>query len=188
MSAEPRSAWAALWRQLPFFLWLVLVWMLLWGQFTVLSALTGVIVAVFVTLVFRLPPAELSGRINFWYLLVLVVTFLAEVVWGSLVVAWHVLNPKRYPGTAVIRVPLTSDDDLIMTHVGVTASLIPGSLVLETDRDRRVLYLHVLGLREGADVQAQLEKQRQWVLKWERRIIRALGSREQNRAVREETA
>ena len=38
----------AVWRQLPFFVWLIALWMLLWGQFTVLAALTGLIVAVFV--------------------------------------------------------------------------------------------------------------------------------------------
>lgn len=181
MSPETRRSWWALvWRQLPFFVWLVFIWMLLWGQVTVLSFVTGVLVAIFVTRVFRLPPAELSGRINVWYLFVYIVTFATAVVWGSLQVAWQVLNPRRYPGTAIIAVPLTTDDDLIMTHVGVTASLIPGSLVLQTDRDGRVLYLHVIGVRNAADV----EKQREGVLRWERRIIRALGSRAQYAALR----
>ena len=36
---------ALFWRQLPFFLWLVVLWMLLWGQLTVLALVTGVIVA-----------------------------------------------------------------------------------------------------------------------------------------------
>lgn len=175
-----RGFWVTIWRQLPFFAWLVLVWMLLWGQLTVLSVLSGIVVAIVVTRIFRLPPVEMSGRINLWYLLVFIVTFLGNVVLGSLMVAWQVLNPKRYPGTAVVAVPLITDDDLIMTHVGVTASLIPGSLVLETDRDRRILYLHVIGVRNQADVDAQ----REGVLRWERRIIRALGSPEQYRALR----
>lgn len=176
MSPETRRSFlATTWRQLPFFLWLILLWMLLWGQFTVLSAVTGLVVAVFVTRVFALPPVELSGRINVWYLLVFFISFLGAVVWGSLQVAWQVLNPRRYPGTAVVRVPLQTDDDLIMTHVAVTASLIPGSLVLQTDRDNRVVYLHVIGMREPSDVEAF----RQNVLRWERRIVRALGSKEQ---------
>lgn len=175
-----RSFWGAIWRQLPFFLWLILLWMLLWGQFTVLAALTGLIVAIFVTRVFRLPPVELSGRINFWYLLVYGVTFFAAVVRGSLQVAWQVLDPRSYPGAAIMAVPLRTDDDLIMTHVGVTASLIPGSLVVQTDRADRVLYLHVLGVR-NAD---ELEVQRQHVLRWEDRIVRAVGSRAQYAALR----
>lgn len=164
-----------LWRQLPFFVWLIALWMLLWGQFTVLAFVTGVVMAVFVTNVFRLPPVELSGRLNLWWGLVFVVQFLGALVAGSLSVAWQVLDFRRQPGTAVIAVPLRIDDDLIMAHTAVTVSLIPGSLVLEADRDRRVLFLHVIGVRGAGDV----ETQRQSVLRWEARIVRAVGSRAQ---------
>lgn len=175
-----RSALTGIWRQLPFFLWLVALWMLLWGQFTVLAFLTGVVVAVFVTSVFRLPPVELSGRLNPWWLLVFTLQFVGAVVKGSLVVAWQVVRPGRQPGVSVVAVPLVTDDDLIMAHVGVTASLIPGSLVLETDRDRRILYLHVL----GASTDAEVEQQRRMVQRWEARLVRAVGSRAQLDVVR----
>ncbi|MFS0866061.1 Na+/H+ antiporter subunit E [Microbacterium sp. 179-B 1A2 NHS] len=175
-----RSALTGLWRQLPFFVWLIAVWMMLWGQVTLLAFLTGAVVAVFVTLVYRLPPVELSGRLNPWWLLVFVLQFIGALVRGSLIVAWQVIDPRRQPGTAVIAVPLVTDDDLIMAHVGITASLIPGSLVLETDRDRRVIYLHVLGTRSEADV----EHHRQSVQLWEHRLVRAVGSPAQLAAVR----
>ncbi|MFT3797909.1 Na+/H+ antiporter subunit E [Microbacterium sp.] len=173
------SVLASLWRQLPFFIWLVALWMLLWGQFTVLSLVTGVVVAVFVTRVFRLPPVELSGRVDPWWGVVFVAEFLVALVRGSLTVAWQVLTPGQ-PGAAIIGVPLVTDDDLIMTHVAVTASLIPGSLIVDIDRDRRILYLHVIGVRGEADVQ----RQRADVQHWEERIVRAVGSRAQVAAVR----
>lgn len=50
-----RSALQQIWRQLPFFVWLIALWMLLWGQFTVLAFVTGLIAAVAVARVFRLP-------------------------------------------------------------------------------------------------------------------------------------
>ncbi|MFS0734369.1 Na+/H+ antiporter subunit E [Microbacterium sp. 1P10UB] len=164
-----------LWRQLPFLLWLVALWMLLWGQFTIVALVTGLVVAVFVTRVFRLPPVELSGRVNLWYGLVFVLSFLWALVRGSLTVAWQVLNPRSYPGTAIIAVPLQTDDDLIMAHVAVTASLIPGSLIVESDRDRRILYLHVIGVKDREAV----EEQRRSVRRWESRIVLAVGSKAQ---------
>lgn len=179
MSPDARVV-TAVWRQLPFFVWLVALWMLLWGQFTVLSALTGFVVAIFVTRVFRLPPVELSGRVNLWWGAVFFAEFLGALVWGSLTVAWQVLDFRRQPGAAVIAVPLVIDDDLIMTHTAVTSSLIPGSLVLELDRDRRILYLHAIGVRG----QRGLEKQRADVQHWEERIVRAVGSRAQVEHVR----
>ena len=170
-----RSVLQQIWRQLPFFVWLIALWMLLWGQFTVLAFVTGLIAAVAVTRVFRLPPVELSCRVNLWYGVVFVFSFLGAVVRGSLKVAWQVLDLGRQPGTAIIAVPLRIDDDLIMTHTAVTASLIPGSLIVDADRDRRILYLHVIGVRSEDDVEAQRES----VLAWERRIVRAVGSRAQ---------
>jgi multicomponent Na+:H+ antiporter subunit E len=172
------------WRQLPFFLWLIALWMMLWGQFTWTAFLTGVVVALFVTRVFRLPPVELSGRVNLWFGAGFVVEFLAALVWGSLTVAAQVLDFRRQPGTAIIAVPLVTDDDLIMTHTAVTASLIPGSLIVESDRDRRILYLHVIGVRSDADV----VRQRESVQRWERRIVMAVGSRAQVAAVRADAA
>ncbi|KHK96018.1 sodium:proton antiporter [Microbacterium mangrovi] len=167
-----RARASRIWRQLPFFVWLVALWMLLWGQFTVLAFVTGLIVVVLVTTVFRLPPVELSGRINVWWGVVFVLDFLWGLVRGSLTVAWQVLDVRRQPGAAIVAVPLRTDDDLIMTHTAVVASLIPGSLVIEADRARRVLYLHVIGVRSDRDV----EKQRADVLHWEERIVRAVGS------------
>ncbi len=178
---SPKSVVVTVWRQLPFFVWLVALWMLLWGQFTVLAALTGVVVAVFVTRVFRLPAVELSGRVNLWWGLIFVGEFLLALIRGSLTVAFQVLDWRRQPGTAIIAVPLVTDDDLIMTHVAVTASLIPGSLIVDIDRDRRVLYLHVIGVRDLD----QVEEQRRSVQHWEERLVRVVGSRAQLQTVRD---
>lgn len=175
-----RHLWRDVRVQLPFLAWLVVLWMLLWAQFTVLSFLTGLIVAIFVTRVFRLPTVGLSGRVNVWYAVLFVVEFLFAVLAGALSVTVQVFNFRRQPGTAIIAVPLRYADDLVMTHVAVVSSLIPGSLVVEADRDRRIVYLHVIGVRSFNDV----EKQRDVVLHWERRVVRALGDPTQYRALK----
>ena len=177
---SPRRLLAQTWRQLPFFVWLVALWMLLWGQFTVLAFLSGLAAALIVTRVFRLPPVELSGRVNLAWGLVFILEFLAALIRGSLTVAWQVLDWRRQPGAAIIAVRLRIADDLIMTHTAGTASLIPGSLIVDTDRDRRILYLHIIGVRSDSDV----EKQRASVLHWEERIVRAVGSRAQVAEIR----
>ncbi|WP_341936065.1 Na+/H+ antiporter subunit E [Microbacterium sp. LWO14-1.2] len=181
MSKETgRHIWRDIGVQLPFLAWLVVLWMLLWSQFTVLAFLSGLVVAVFVTRVFRLPTVELSGRINLWYGALFVVQFLFAMIRGGLAVTMQVFDFRRQPGAAIIAVPLKYADDLMMTHVSVVSSLIPGSLIVEADRDRQILYLHVIGVRSQDDV----EKQREGVLRWERRIVRALGAPSQYRALK----
>ncbi|WP_309064995.1 Na+/H+ antiporter subunit E [Microbacterium sp.] len=168
--------------QIPFLLWLVVLWMLLWHQFTPLALVSGLVVAVFVTRVFRLPTVELVGRVNVWHAFLFVLQFLGAVVSGAAAVTVQVFDFRRQPGAAIIGVPLRYADDIVMTHVAVTSSLIPGSLVVEADRDRRILYLHVIGVRTKADV----DEFRGKVLRWERRIVRALGTPAQHRALRED--
>ncbi|MFF7290932.1 Na+/H+ antiporter subunit E [Microbacterium sp. NPDC008134] len=175
-----RHFWRDLRVQLPFLAWLIVLWMLLWGQFTLLAFVSGLVVAVFVTRVFRLPTVELSGRVNVFYAALFVVQFLWALLRGAITVAIQVFDFRRQPGTAIIAVPLRYADDLVMTHVAVVSSLVPGSLVVEADRDRRVLYMHVIGVNSMDDV----EKQRRVVLRWEQRVVRALGDPAQYRALK----
>lgn len=182
MAESRHSFWHDLWVQVPFIVWLIALWMLLWGQFTVLAFVSGLLVALIVIRVFRLPTVSLGERLNLWYMLVFIVRFLWAVAMGSIGVTVQVWSLHRQPGAAIIAVPLRYADDLIMTHVAITSSLIPGSLVVEPDRVRGILYLHVIGTNSPDDI----ERMREAVLAWERRIVRAVGSRAQYRALKED--
>src|SRR5690554_2106138 len=161
-------------HQVPMLIWLVVLWMLLWGSFSLLMLLTGIIVALLVTRVFYLPPLALSGRFNPWWALVFAVHFTYDLFRASVEVAWLAVDPRRVPSSSVVAVQLRSRSDLIMTFVSIAISLLPGSLVVEADRLRAVLYVHVLSTENADDV----EKGRAGVLGVERWIVRALGSRE----------
>lgn len=168
-------------QQLPLLLALVLLWMVLWGQFTLLSALTGLIVALAVTRFFYLPPADFSGRINPWYTLVFLMFFFADVAVASFQVAFQALNPRQIPRSSVIGIQLHTRSDLIMTLDAIAMSLVPGSLVVEVDRERSILYLHTFATRTLKDVEAMRRK----VLVVEARIVRAIGSRADLERLRE---
>lgn len=169
----PREVRGRFWQQLPLLIGLVLLWMVLWGQVTVLSLLTGIVVAIIVTRTFYLPPVELSGRINVWYTLVFLGHFFLDVAVASFTVAFQALSPRAIPQSSVIGIQLRTRSDLIMTLDAIAMSLVPGSLVVEADRERSILYLHTFATRTPDDVQAMREK----VLVVEARIVRAIGSK-----------
>jgi len=171
-------------HQIPMLVWLIFLWMLLWGSFSWLTVLTGVIVAVLVTRVFYLPPLALSGRFNPWWALVFVAHFIFDLFRASVEVAWIAIDPRTVPSSSVVAVQLRSRSDLIMTLVSITISLVPGSLVVEADRLRGVLYVHVL----ATDTLDDVEEARAIVLGVERRIVRALGSREDYDLIEREEA
>lgn len=168
-----REVGRSFWQQLPLLLGLVILWMVLWGQFTGLSAVTGIVVAVVVTRFFYLPPAGLSGRINPWHTLVFLIFFFSDVVVASFQVAYFALDPRPIPRSSVIGIQLRTRSDLIMTLDAIAMSLVPGSLVVEVDRERSILYLHTFATRSPKDVEAMRRK----VLLVEARIVKAIGSR-----------
>jgi multicomponent Na+:H+ antiporter subunit E len=76
------------------------------------------------------------------------------------------------PRSAIIRVPLRVCSDLVLTLTGEAVSLVPGSLIVDTDQASTTLYIHVIGVPDRAAV----ERFRRTVYEVEARIIRAIGS------------
>jgi multicomponent Na+:H+ antiporter subunit E len=169
----------SIWRQVPLLLWLVVLWTLLWDQVSVLSVVTGILLALLVTRVFYLPPVELPGRLDPLGLVVFVGRFVFDLVRASFQVAWLAVDPRRVPTSSIVAVQLSTKSDLSLTLTALAVSLVPGSLVVEADRQDDILYLHVL----GTETQADIEKARADVVAVEERIVRAIGSRDDVRRV-----
>lgn len=164
-------AWR-LWQRLPLLVVLVVLWMLLWGEISLLAVTSGIAVAVIVTTVFYLPPVELSGRFNPFRLLLFIVRFAGDVVTGSILVAASAFAPRPIRRNAIIGVKLRTTSDFVMTMTATTVSLVPGTLVIEIDRARAILYLHSVGIADEEGV----ERVRRSALATEARIVRAIGS------------
>jgi multicomponent Na+:H+ antiporter subunit E len=167
-------------QKAPLLVALVLLWMMLWGSTTLLTILTGVVVAVIVTSYLYLPPVALSGRFHLGWAIVLALRFFADLFVASFQVAWFSFRPRGVGRSAVVRVPLHTRSDLVMTATALSISLVPGSVVLEVDRPHAVLYVHSLGV----DTPEGVERARANVYAYERRFLRAMGSRDEWEAVR----
>lgn len=176
----PRQMLWRLWQQVPLLLLLVPLWMVLWGEFSWLSLTSGLVVAFFVSVVFYLPPAELSGRINPFWCLVFLGWFLYEVLVGSAHVAWLAVRPKPLRGNSVVEARLVTRSDIVMTFTSIVITLIPGSVVIQTDQEESLLFLHAIDVATEEDAAALRRK----VGAIERGIVRAIGSRADLAAIR----
>jgi multicomponent Na+:H+ antiporter subunit E len=124
--------------------WLMLVWMLLWGDVSAANIVSGLVVALVITLLLPLPPVPVEGRLHPLSLVRLVCTVAYYLVRSSIDVAWLAIKPGPPPLTAVLRVQLTVKSDLVLALVVTAINLIPGAIVLEIDQTRRMLYIHVI--------------------------------------------
>lgn len=158
-------------RQLPLIAGLALLWVLLWGTWSWANVLAGLAVAAAVTWLLPLPPVLEHARLRPWPVLLFLGFFLRELLVSSAQVAWLAVQPGP-PRAAVIGVRVRTDSDLLLTLVTQVLNLLPGSLVLDLDRDSRSLLVHVLLMPGESDV----ERHRADVLRVEERITRAVGS------------
>ncbi|MGN9776713.1 Na+/H+ antiporter subunit E [Micromonospora sp. H33] len=152
--------------------WLVLVWNLLWGEFSWGNLLGGLLVAAVVLVFFPLPPVTFAGRVRPGPLLVLVLRTAGELVTASFRVAGLALRPGYRPHSAIVAVRLRVPSDLNLALTAEAVSLVPGTLILEVDREAGTLYVHVLDTHGRRELAANRER----VRAVESRIVRAIGS------------
>ncbi|MGO4361819.1 Na+/H+ antiporter subunit E [Terrabacter sp. 2TAF16] len=153
---------------------IALAWVLLWDRLTWGNVVNGVLVGLLVTYAFPLPSIEFQGRLRPHRVLLLIAHFLVDLVGAS----WQVMRlafGRRRLRNAVIEVQLRSRSDFYLTLTAELVALVPGSVVVDARRSTSVLYLHLLDVRGESAIEAQ----RAHVLAIERRVVRALGSREE---------
>lgn len=160
-------------RLVPMQVSLLVLWVLLWGSYGASTFLTGAVVATVVPLIFYLPPIESVSRFHVGWAAWFVMRLFIDITRSSFIVAGQALGIGYSDKSAVIRVPLRSRSDLILTATAEASTLIPGTVVIDVDREARDLYLHVFSVRSLADV----ERARVDALAIEARAIKAIGSR-----------
>ena len=160
--------------QFPLLVALVLLWLVLWGHVDVISVVTGIVFSSVVVRMFYLPAVALSGRFNVGWAFVALARLLGRIVLASFQVAWLAVRPGRPPRNSVIAVPLRTRSDFLLTLTAELNILVPGSVVVETDRVGSVIYLHAL----DADSDEKVERARQHALKMEEELALALGTRD----------
>lgn len=158
-------------RRLPTVAWITLVWLALWGDLSVGNVLGGVLVAAFVLTVVPLPPQEYGHRVSPVAALRYLVVFLRDLTVATAEVARQVFWPVARLRPAVVEVRLASRDPGLLSLVANTITLTPGTMTIEVDPERGVLWVHALHLEDDDAAEKIIEDARGL----ERLGARALG-------------
>jgi len=166
---------AVAWRyDVPLVAGLTVLWALLWGSWTPLTLLCGIVVALLVTQLLPLPPVPLSARFSIPHAAWFLVVWSGLVVLASFRVAWVALRPRGVRRSSITLVQLHTTSEMTFTLATLAISLVPGSYVADVDLRRRRLLLHVLDTERVEQVDAA----RREALGIETLVIRALGSKQ----------
>jgi len=132
--------------------WLILVWVLLWGSFSAANILSGLAIALVITLLLPLPSVPVEGRVHPLALLHLILHVAYSLLVSSVQVAALALR-RAPPLSAVLRAQLAVKSDLVLALAVNILNLTPGTMVLEIDQARRMIYVHVLDVESDQGVQ-----------------------------------
>jgi multicomponent Na+:H+ antiporter subunit E len=124
--------------------WLMLVWILLWGRVSAANIIGGLVIAVLITVLLPMPVVPVEGRVHPPSLIRLVLVVGYQLVLSSVQVAWLAIKPGPPPRSAVLRARVSIKSDLVLALAVNILTVIPGSMVLEIDQERRLLYVHVI--------------------------------------------
>jgi multicomponent Na+:H+ antiporter subunit E len=161
-------------------LWLVGVWLLLWGSISPLTIVSGVLIALGLLRATPQPAVEVGLRFRPLAVLKLLSLVTVDLFSSSLRVAWQVMTP-RLPEPAIYAVPLRVRGGLMITMVAIAVSAVPGSTVVDARPERGLLEIHVFDA-SAPDAEESLRRDVRRLEQW---ITAAFGSRAERQRVRE---
>ena len=135
------------------FTWLVVVWVALWGELSLANVLGGAAVAIIIGLVFPLPPLPATPRFRLWSIVVLAAVFVRDLTVASFQVALLAWRPGPPFKVSVVRTNVATTSEATLTLVAEMTSLVPGTIVLETNSASRTMYLHCLDVSTPEEVE-----------------------------------
>ncbi|HWG28678.1 Na+/H+ antiporter subunit E [Actinospica sp.] len=160
--------------------WLLGVWLLLWGSVSPLAIGSGLLIAVGLLWFTPQPAVEIGLRFRPLAALSLLLFVTLDLFISSCRVAWHVLTP-RLPESAIYDVPLRVRGGLMISMVAVAVTAVPGSTVVDARPEDGVLEIHVF---DASSPEAEHNLRRD-VRLLELRITAAFGSRAERQRVLE---
>lgn len=127
---------------------LTFVWVALTGTFLFINFFIGFALGYFILWTLNRNTDEggyfrrIPKVINFLFF------FLYELLLANLEVAYDLITPRYYMKPGIIKFPLSAKTDLEITLLSNFISLTPGTMILDVSDDKKVLYIHVMYVKD----------------------------------------
>jgi multicomponent Na+:H+ antiporter subunit E len=140
-------------------IWLTGLWVILWRSTTAATVITGVVLAVALTwFVTRADENRENHRVRILPLLQFLGHMAVALVRSNIVLAREILTPTDYTHPGIIEIRLPTCSELVLTVIGNSISLTPGTLTLELRAETSTLAVHVLHLKDVDEARGEIEE------------------------------
>ena len=131
-----------------FMVWCLLNWPPDW-QHLVIGILVSAFCAFMTGDLFINRPHVLKHPLRYWYFLTLYLPrFLWECLKANIDVACRVAHPKLPINPGIVKIKTSLKTDTALTFLANSITLTPGTLTVDIDKDKGILYIHWIDVRE----------------------------------------
>ena len=130
-----------------FLVWCLLVWVPDW-QHLVVGVMASIFVAIMTGDLFINRPQILKHPLRYWYFIaVYVPVFIWECFKANIDVAYRVLHPALPICPGIVKVKTSLKTDTALTFLANSITLTPGTLSVDIDKNKGVLYIHWINVK-----------------------------------------
>jgi multicomponent Na+:H+ antiporter subunit E len=126
---------------------LVALWLLAWGEVTVVNVVSGTVVAIVLLVAFPpRRPTEGEERLSLAGIARLSAYVVGQLVASNIVMTKQVLRPPSPPRPGVIAHHLVHPTDEVVTVISSIIALSPGTMTVDVAPDSSAIYVHFFHL------------------------------------------
>ena len=127
---------------------LAFAWVLLTGDLRIGIFIEGFIISFFVLLFTRQIFSGKKYFQKFPKVVLFIFYFIKELIIANMIVAYDIITPKDKMKPGIIAFPLKAKSDLEITLLANLITLTPGTLSIDTSRDRKILFVHSMYIKD----------------------------------------
>lgn len=138
------------------------IWVALTGEMLYTNLFFGFILGFFILWVMNLNGTDQRYFTRIPKMILFALNFFLDLIKANIQVAYDVITPKYFFKPGIVRYEMEAATDLEINLLSTMISLTPGTLVLDISNDNKVVYIHVMYLRDRdkfiSDVKNKIEK------------------------------
>lgn len=124
------------------------VWVALSGNLNFTNFIFGYLLGFFILWMIERTGNDKEYFLRVPKIIIFFLRFLYDMLKANLEVAFDLVTPKLYTQPGIIAYPLSATTDFEITMLSNIIALTPGTMVLDLSDDRKVIYIHVMYLKD----------------------------------------
>lgn len=144
-------------KQLLMNILLSFIWVALTGELYFLNFMVGFVMGFFILWLMNRNESDKRYFNRVPKIIGFIFFFLWEMIRANIQVAYDVITPKFFMQPGIIKYRMNAKTDFEINMLSTMVALTPGTIVIDVSKDKKVIYIHVMYLKDKEKFIRQLK-------------------------------